>query len=115
MPATGKIHEVKMVQDSKGYRFDPENITVKVGDGIKFIAVSGNPHNVAFDASGIPPESKAQLAANMPESATELTSKMLAQPNEEYTVSFAGVKPGKYALLCPVHIQMNMKGTVTVE
>jgi plastocyanin len=115
MPITGTTHEVKMVQDAKGYRFDPENITVKVGDGIKFIAVSGNPHNVGFEVAGVPAESKAQLAANMPNPSAELTSPMLAQPNEAYTISFAGVKPGKYALLCPVHLAQGMKGTVTVE
>src|SRR3979409_2541466 len=47
-PITGKTHEVKMVGDAKGYRFEPANITVKQGDGIKFVVVTGGPHNVAF-------------------------------------------------------------------
>jgi plastocyanin len=34
-PITGKTHEVKMVGDAKGYRFEPANVTVKQGDGIK--------------------------------------------------------------------------------
>ena len=52
-PITGTTHEVKMVGDDKGYRFEPADITVKQGDGIKFVMVSGGPHNVAFDPATI--------------------------------------------------------------
>jgi plastocyanin len=38
---TGTTHEVKMIGDAQGYRFDPANITVKAGDGIKFTTVNG--------------------------------------------------------------------------
>src|SRR5512138_143004 len=48
-PVTGTVHVVNMVGDATGYRFEPANITVKPGDGIKFVNVSGGPHNVAFD------------------------------------------------------------------
>ena len=37
-----------MIGDAKGYRFEPADITIKQGDAIKFIMVSGGPHNVAF-------------------------------------------------------------------
>ena len=46
---TGKTITVNMVGDAKGYRFEPANISVKQGDGIKFVVQSGGPHNVAFD------------------------------------------------------------------
>ncbi|MEP6507123.1 MAG: plastocyanin/azurin family copper-binding protein, partial [Gemmatimonadales bacterium] len=48
-PITGTTHEVKMIGDATGYKFEPANITVKAGDGIKFTVVGGGPHNVAFD------------------------------------------------------------------
>ena len=52
-PITGTTHEVKMIGDGTTYKFDPANITIKQGDGIKFIMVSGGPHNVAFiDTAG---------------------------------------------------------------
>ena len=57
-PITGTTHEVKMVGDAKGYRFEPANITVKQGDGIKFVVASGGPHNVAFDPATIPADVK---------------------------------------------------------
>src|SRR5215218_7248417 len=93
-PITGKTHEVKMVGDDKGYRFDPADITVKAGDGIKFIMVSGGPHNVAFDPATIPADVKSQLMANMPNQQAELSSPLFMNPNEAYTISFANVKPG---------------------
>jgi len=46
---TGQTVEVKMVGDDKGYRFEPADIKIKAGDGVKFVMVSGGPHNVAFD------------------------------------------------------------------
>ena len=115
MPATGATHEVKMIGDDKGYRFDPANITVKEGDAIKFIMVTGGPHNIAFDPATIPADGKAQLDANMDNKMSELSSPMLQNPNEDYTISFAGVKPGQYPFHCTPHLAMNMKGVITVE
>jgi plastocyanin len=112
---TGTTHTVKMVGDDKGYRFDPADITVKAGDGIKFIMVSGGPHNVAFDPATIPADVKPQLMANMPNQLAELSSPMFMNPNEEYTISFANVKPGQYPYHCTPHLAMGMKGTITVQ
>jgi len=111
--ATGTTHEVKMLGDDKGYRFDPANITIKSGDAVKFIMVSGGPHNVAFDPNTVPADSKAQLDANMDQKMSELSSPLLLNPNEAYTISFGGVKPGQYPFHCTPHLAMNMKGTVT--
>jgi len=115
-PITGTTHEVRMLGDAQGYRFDPVNITVKQGDGIKWIMVSGGPHNVAFDAATIPADAKPQLDANMgTDKMGELSSNMKMNPNETITVSFANIKPGKYPYNCVPHIAMNMKGVVTVQ
>jgi plastocyanin len=114
-PATGTTHEVKMIGDATGYKFEPANVTVKSGDAIKYIMVSGGPHNVSFqnvtDAAV-----KAQLDANMPgQHMGELSSPMVMQPNEAYVVSFAKIPAGKYDYICVPHAAMNMKGTVTVQ
>jgi len=114
-PITGTTHEVKMVGDDKGYRFEPADIKVKAGDGIKFTMVSGGPHNVAFDPATIPADVKPQLSANMPNQLGELSSPMFMNPNESYTISFANVKPGQYPYHCTPHLAMGMKGTITVE
>jgi plastocyanin len=112
---TGTTHEVKMVGDEKGYRFEPADITVKAGDGIKFTMVSGGPHNVAFDPATIPADVKPQLSANMPNQQGELSSPLFSNPNESYTISFANIKPGQYPYHCTPHLAMGMKGTITVQ
>lgn len=115
-PITGKTVEVKMIGDDKGYRFDPANITIKQGDGIKFIMASGGPHNVAFDPATIPAAAKTVLAANMgPNQIAELSGPLVSAPNEAYTISFANVPPGKYDFHCTPHLAMGMKGTITVQ
>jgi plastocyanin len=114
-PITGKTVEVKMLGDEKGYRFEPADITVKQGDGIKFVMVSGGPHNAAFDPATVPAAAKAQLSANMPNQMAELSGPLLVNPDETYTISFANVPPGKYDYHCTPHLAMNMKGTITVQ
>lgn len=114
-PATGKTVEVKMIGDATGYKFDPANVTVEEGDAVKFLMVSGGPHNVAFqnvtDAAA-----KAQLDANMPgQKLGELSGPFVMQPNETYVVSFAKVPHGKYDFICTPHAAMNMKGSITVQ
>ena len=108
-------HVISMLGDSKGYRFEPENLEIRQGDKVRFIMVSGGPHNVTFqnvtDAAA-----KAQLDANMPgQKMGELAGPMVMQPNEAYVVSFAKVPAGKYDYICTPHAAMNMKGTITVQ
>jgi len=115
-PITGTTHEVKMVGDAKGYRFEPANITVKSGDGIKFSTISGGPHNVAFDPATTPADVKGQLDANMgPDKLGELSSALKMNPGESITISFGNIKPGTYPFHCTPHLAMGMKGVVTVQ
>lgn len=114
-PITGTTHEVRMVFENNEYKFVPANITVKAGDGIRWIMVSGAPHNVAFDAATVPANAKSQLSANMPNQISELSSPMMINPNETYTISFANVPAGTYNFHCTPHLAMNMRGVITVE
>lgn len=112
-PATGKWHEVQMLGDEKGYRYEPANLTIKVGDGVRWTMVSGAPHNVQFD--NVAADAKSQLMANMPNQLTELGSPILLNPNEKYEMSFNGVKPGKYDYVCTPHLANNMRASITVQ
>jgi len=115
-PITGTTKTVNMVGDAKGYRFEPANFTIKQGDGVKFVVVSGGPHNVAFDPAAIPADVKAQLDANMgTDKMGELSSNMKMNPGESVTVSFANIKPGQYPYHCVPHLALNMKGVITVQ
>ena len=60
-PATGKTVEVKMIGDGTTYKFEPASITIKAGDNIKWIMVSGGPHNVSFDPAEVPAAAKAAV------------------------------------------------------
>ncbi len=115
-PITGTTKTVNMVGDAKGYRFEPANFTIKQGDGVKFVVVSGGPHNVAFDPATIPPDVKAQLDANMgTDKMGELSSNMKMNAGESVTVSFGNIKPGQYPFHCVPHLALNMKGVITVQ
>ncbi|HEX8725789.1 MAG TPA: plastocyanin/azurin family copper-binding protein [Gemmatimonadaceae bacterium] len=115
MAPTGKTWEVKMVGDAQGYRFEPKTLSIKAGDAVKFIMVSGGPHDVTFWADSIPAGAEAQLDANMPNHTAPLTAPMTINPNDTYTVSFAGVPAGVYHYYCTPHLAMGMVAQITVE
>jgi plastocyanin len=106
---------VKMVLNSQGMRFDPSNVVVNKGDVIKFVNVSGGPHNVAFVAAKIPAAAKAPLAAAMPNQFAPLAGQLISAPNGTYTISFANIPAGSYPFFCTPHLAMGMTGTITVK
>ena len=115
-PITGQTVEVKMLQDAEGnYRFDPAEVTIKPCDGVKFVMISGGSHNVSFDPAQIPANAKAQLSANMQQQVSDLSSPMMMNPNETYTISFGKMPPGTYNYHCTPHLAFGMKGTITVQ
>jgi plastocyanin len=122
-PPTGKTVKVQMVGDEKGYRENPLNVTVKAGDAVQWVNVSGGPHNVSFWPDSIPAGTAEQLAANMPAQTStgptqklgDLVGPLLTAANDTYTISFAGLKPGVYRYYCTPHIALAMKGMVTVQ
>jgi plastocyanin len=114
-PATGKTIEVKMIGDAKGYRFEPKDVAITAGDAIKWVLVSGPPHDVTFDPDSVPPAARSQLAANMPKQKAPLSSPYLTEVGETYLVSFAGLPAGKYIYYCTPHRMLGMVGSVTVR
>lgn len=114
-PITGTIHDVKMIGDAKGYRFEPAAITIKEGDGIRYTNVTGGPHDVAFDPALISAAVKPQLSANMPNQMSDLAGTLLVQPNATYTISFAKIPAGTYEAHCTPHLAMGMKQSITVQ
>jgi len=113
-PVTGTTHEVKMVGDATGYRYEPATINAKPGDAIKFTMVSMGPHNVAFDPAAIPAGQKDQLFANMPNS-MDGSSPMFMTEGESWVLSLGNLAPGKYPFFCTPHLAMNMKGEINIQ
>ncbi|HEY0778251.1 MAG TPA: plastocyanin/azurin family copper-binding protein [Gemmatirosa sp.] len=114
-PATGATHDVKMIGDANGYRFDPANVTIRAGDAVRWTNVSGGPHNVSFWADSMPAGAAAQLGAQMPNTTDPLIGPLLVEPNAAYTVAFAGLAPGVYHYYCTPHLALGMRGTITVR
>lgn len=104
-----------MIGDATGYRYDPATLTIKAGDGVRWTIVSGPPHNVSFWADSIPAGAAATLTAAMPAQMTPLAGPLLLQPNETYTVSFAGAPKGIYRYFCTPHLALGMKAIITVQ
>ena len=111
-PAT---HVVRMTMSGATARFEPATVTVHPGDRVRFVVVSGAPHNVSFDPEKVPADMRRVLAAAMPNPMQPLSGPLLLNEGDSYTISFAGVKPGRYEFYCLPHVGMAMKGVVVVR
>jgi plastocyanin len=112
---TGKSHDVKMVLDGSKYRYDPENLTIKSGDVVRYYNTSGGPHNVSFWGDSIPSGAADVLKKNMPNQMAPLEGPLLTEPNAVYEVSFAGAPKGEYKYYCLPHLALGMKAKLTVQ
>ena len=106
---------VRMIGDEKGFRFVPASVTARVGDVVRFVNVSGGPHNVAFWPDRIPTGAAATLQKNMGQTIGPLSGAMIIEPKEKYTVSLAGLPAGTYNYYCVPHQAMNMSGRIRVR
>lgn len=113
--STSTIHEVRMLQEGESQRFEPANLTIQRGDRVRFVTVSGAPHNIAFDPDSVSAAARAALAAGMPDRMGPLAGPLLMEEGDSYTITFANVPPGRYPFFCMPHLAMGMKGTITVE
>lgn len=113
-PITGTIIEVRLIGDAKGYRFEPQHLVAKVGDGVKFVVMSGGPHEIAFDLDQVPAETRLQLLANMP-NGNNGRSPLLSVPRETWTLSLGALKPGSYPFVSTPRLPQGMKGVLEVQ
>ncbi|HVH68506.1 MAG TPA: plastocyanin/azurin family copper-binding protein [Gemmatimonadales bacterium] len=112
----GAIVEVKMTGNGTSQAaFAPSKLAIKTGTTVRFINVSGGPHNVAFYGDSIPKGAADALKKGMPNPMGDLTGPFLTQPNEKYDVSFAGAPAGTYKGYCMPHVALGMHITITVQ
>jgi plastocyanin len=114
-PGTGKTHDVNMVLEGSKYKYDPETLTIKSGDVVRFHNKSGGPHNVSFWADSIPSGAPDVLKKNMPNQMAPLEGPLLTEPNASYEVSFAGAPKGEYKFYCLPHLALGMRAKLTVQ
>lgn len=116
--AGGTTHEVKMVLEGTTYKYDPAKLTIKAGDVIKFVSVSGGPHNVEFYPDSIPANVPAPIKALVMEPLEKggsLVSESLKPDGDSFELSFAGAPTGAYKFFCAPHHALGMIGEVTVQ
>src|SRR5437667_6969723 len=113
---TGAVVEVKMTGNGTSIAaFEPNKLSIKAGTTVRFINVSGGPHNIAFFADSIPKGGAVALKKGMANAMSDLTGPFLTQPNEKYDISFAGAPAGTYKGYCMPHVAFNMKITIKVQ
>jgi plastocyanin len=112
----GAVVEVKMTGNGTSLAaFEPNKLTIKTGTIVRFINVSGGPHNVAFYADSVPKGGADALKKGMPNTMGDLMGPFLTQPNEKYDVAFAGAPAGVYKGYCLPHVALGMHIAITVQ
>jgi plastocyanin len=111
----GDTVTVQMIGTSAGYSFKPSMVRIKAGQSVKFVTVSGGPHNVTFDSQDIPEGAAATLDQNMPQQQAKLTGPLVTNPNDFYVITFKNAKPGPYKFYCLPHQSLGMQGTIIIE
>jgi plastocyanin len=100
--ATGDVVEIKMMSaPGQGEVFEPANVTVKRGDLVRFVLVSGV-HNANFIANRNPSGVKLPAASPYLQAPGQTYEFVVEQPN------------GEYFYQCDPHVAMGMTGTMTV-
>jgi plastocyanin len=113
---SGPVVEVKMTGNgSTKAAYEPSSITIPVGATVRFINVSGGPHNITFWSDSIPAGGAAALQAGMKNTVDNLAGPFLVQPNETYEVSFANAPKGTYKGYCTPHLTLGMTIAIQVQ
>jgi plastocyanin len=115
---TGTVHTVEMLLTNDGqYVYRPASLTIRVGDTVRWLNVSGFPHNVAFYQDQIPQGAAQFLSAAMPAEGKlgPMSGRLMTQPNETYEITFSGAPTGTYNYFCTPHEALGMKGTLTIQ
>lgn len=112
----GDLHVVEMLVTPDGqYVYQPSTLSIRVGDRVRWVNVSGGPHNVAFYPDSVPPGAADVLNAAMQNRLSDLTSPLLFEAEAVYEVSFAGAPAGTYGYFCSPHELLGMKAGLTVS
>jgi plastocyanin len=108
-------HEVRMIGDSAGYRFEPARLSIARGDTVVFRVVSGQPHTVAFDTAAIATGVARELDAHMSDRIGKLSGPLLLLAGDRYVISFADLPAGRYPFFCLPHLGLRMRGEIVVQ
>ena len=100
-----------------GYRFEPADLTIKVGDTVRWINGSGVPHNVAFYADRIPLGAMTVIESVMPAEGKlgPMVGRIVSEQGDFFEMDFVNAPLGTYHYFCVVQEAIGMVGTLTIE
>lgn len=111
----GPVVEVNMTGVGNVFKFEPDVIHAAAGATVRFINVSGGPHNVTFYSDSIPAGTADKLNAAMANRMDNLSGPFLINANDHYDISLAGLPAGTYKGFCTPHQALGMRFTLIVE
>jgi plastocyanin len=106
-PAAGVT--IKMV---KGLHFDPDHVTIKVGQTVTWINEGVVPHTTTCDPAANPVEKAHPEYIKLPAGAKTWNSGFL-DPGKSFSHTFT--VPGEYDYICIPHVLSGMRGQIIVE
>ena len=111
----GPVVEVKMTGTGTTAAFEPKELSIAAGTTVRFINVSGGPHDVAFWADSVPKGGADVLKKAMANQMADLAGPFLMQANDHYDINFTGAPAGVYKGFCTPHLALGMKFHITVK
>jgi plastocyanin len=108
-PDGGAVHIVRMVARGDQYAFEPDEVTVRPGDVVRFVQTGHLPEAVAFD-----PEAAPGGGLDFLQRQNLLHGPLLTEPGVFYDVAFLEAPPGEYGFFSVPHRQHRMNGRVVV-
>ena len=109
-----KTVEIKMTNENQMFRYDPKDVTIAVGDTVKWVAVAGS-HNIKFWVDSLPAGGAAALRGLMKDTTETLTTSRMPTPGTTYSIVFTGVPKGVYKYYCGPHLMRGMVASITVQ
>jgi plastocyanin len=112
---SGPVIEIKMTGAGNVFQYEPNVINAPQGATLRFINVSGGPHNVSFYADSVPAGAVDQLNAAMPNRMDNLVGPFLINADDHYDIATAGLAKGTYKGFCTPHQALGMKFTLNIQ
>jgi plastocyanin len=110
-------HTVELRADRAESRFGfrPLEVSARPGDVIVFRVVSGPPHSIAFDPTGLERAQVAALNRAMVGRVSDLRGPLLVDVGDTYRILVPRLAPGTYRFYCLTHQVYGATGSLVIK
>jgi len=110
-------HTVELLADRAANRFgfNPVKVSARPGDALVFRVVSGPPHSIAFDPTGLGRAEVAALNRAMVGRVSDLRGPLLVDVGDTYRMVVPRLAPGTYRFYCLTHQVYGAGGSLVIE